>query len=63
MRRVLLKQIQNGVSQLSYHASKQPRLSLFKDLAGQGVHTLPFKFSTEPVKNLTSILAFKFLNG
>ena len=28
-----------------------------------GVHTLPFKFSTEPVKNLTSILAFKFLNG
>ena len=35
----------------------------FKNLGGHGVHTLPFKFSTVSVKNLTSILAFKFLNG
>ena len=33
-----------------------------KNLAGHGFHTLPFKFSTVPVKTLTSILTFKFLN-
>ena len=34
-----------------------------KNLAGHGIHNLPFKFSTVPVKNLTSILAFKFSYG
>ena len=30
---------------------------------GQEVHAAPVKFSPAPAKNLTSILAFKFLNG
>ena len=49
--------------QLSNDTPMQPRLCRTKRLAGHGVHILPFKFSTVPVKNLTPILAVKFLNG
>ena len=54
------KCIQNGVFQLSYHASMQPRLCRIN---AYGVYTTPVKFWTVPAKNLTLILAFKLLNG
>ena len=38
--------------QLRHHASMQPRLCRTKNLAGHGVHTLPFKFSTNLVPYL-----------
>ena len=38
-------------------------INAFQNLDDYGVHTAPAKFLTVLATNLTSILAFKFLNG